>query len=162
MACSLRSVLMATETRVLIALGFASVLVGARPTWADTFTAPAVIQRADDALAAALPFVFHAGKLETRSVPAFASARHAITLGELQVHVSPRLSVRAGAGLAQIVDAPTELGGAHTGCAVGGSASYALFEPHGLRVGLELSAMHVTYGTTGFTDETMLVALSTR
>jgi hypothetical protein len=154
---------MVTETRILIVLcSAASVLLAARPTQADTRAPLGIVERADTALARALPIVFKSGTVETRSLPAFAGARHAITLGETQIPITPKLTIRAGAGLAAIEDAPRGSNLAHTGCAFSGTASYVLVEPVGLRIGVELTTLHVSYGATGFTDETMMLAVTTR
>jgi hypothetical protein len=151
---------MALKTLIVPVVLFASVLATPAITWAEKGGPDAIIDQADTALAHALPVVFENGKMATRSLPAIASSRHLITLGELEFHPTDRLDVHAGGGLAQLVDAPAGCG--HTGYAVGGGASLALLRPAGFQVGVQVSAVHVAYGGSGFTDGTMLVALATR
>jgi hypothetical protein len=125
--------------------------------------AMALVDQADCALARALPVFFDRAGLDTRTLPAVASSRHLISLVQFSFHPTDRLDLHAGAGLAQIVDVPADSIDRRTGWAVGAGASYAVLRPEGFSLGLQLNAVRVSYGATGgFTDETMLVALTTR
>jgi len=151
------------ETRLVLTLSvLGTALFTAAPTRADSLAPMPLVERADTALARALPLVFKNGALETQSLPAFATAHHSVTLAELSFEVTKRIVVHGGFGLAEIVDAPVDIAMHHTGFAVGAGASYAIFQPTGYRFGVELSALHVRYGSIGFTNETMLLALTTR
>jgi hypothetical protein len=150
----------------------------AAPTRADSFSTLPIVQRADEmltqnlplpvleradaVLVRAMPTLFERGKMEERSIPMFAMAHHQVTLGEYSVHVSKKINVRGGAGFAEIVDAPMNFAMARTGAAVGGGINYRLAQVKGFRVALDFSALHVRYGAVGMTDESILLALSTR
>jgi len=158
-------------------LSVTALLVGA-PTRADNFSTLPIVQRADELLTQsapapvverpdallirAMPMLFQNGHMEERSIPIFSMARHQITLGEYTFHVTRKVDVRAGVGVAEIIDAPANFDLPRTGAAVGGGINYQLALVKGFRVALDFSALHVRYGAVGMTDETMLIALSTR
>jgi len=158
-------------------LSLTALLVGA-PTHADNFSTLPIVQRADELLTPyapvpvleradtvlyrAMPSLFSHGHMEERSIPMFSMAHHQVTLGEYNVHVTPKMDIRGGIGLAEIVDAPAALDLPRTGAAVGCGVNYRLAQVKGFRVALDFSAMHVRYGAVGMTDETTLLMLSTR
>src|SRR5215831_12967088 len=138
---------MATKAQLLVAVLTVSAFVAARPTWADTaYQPPAIVARADNMLASALPALMDSGLMESRSLPALGSARHSLTIGELQYAFTPRLSARAGLGLAAVVDVPRDATSdlPHTGCAMLGAVNYTLAHLHGFRIAAEASAVHVS------------------
>jgi len=155
-----------------------AVLLVAAPTQADSFSAMPMVQRADELLTQALPSpvierndalimralpnVLQYGSLEERSIPVTSQMHHTVTLAAYTVHCNHRLDVRAGAGLAEIIDAPASLDMPRSGPAFGGGVNYEVAEVKGLRVALDFSALHVSYGNVGMTDETLLIAVSTR
>ena len=158
-------------------LSVTAFLVGA-PTRADNFSTLPIVQRADELLTPyaptpvleradtvlfrAMPSLFQHGKMEERSFPMFSMAHHQVTLGEYNVRVTPKMDIRGGMGLAEIVDAPASFNLPRTGAALGGGINYQLAQVKGFRVALDFSALHVRYGAVGMTDETMLIAISTR
>lgn len=146
----------------LAALVVTVALLASSPTRADSLTPMPIIDRADRALAKALPVLFENAGMAQRNLPAPSGARHAVTLGELTFHVLTRLDVHCGAGLAAIVDAPADSRLPRTGFATSAGASLAIFEPTGFRVGVEVNTLHVRYGATGLTDQTLMLALTTR
>src|SRR5215470_12533192 len=111
-------------------LSVTALLVGA-PTRADNFSTLPIVQRADELLTQnaptpvleradlvlfhAMPSLFSHGKMEERSIPIFSMAHHQVTLGEYTVRVTPKLGVRAGAGIAEIIDAPANFNLPRTG-----------------------------------------------
>jgi hypothetical protein len=138
------------------------VLVAWRPTRADNVGPTPILDRADRALARALPVVFENGTFDHHSVPSLLSstARHSVTIGELTLKAAGRLDVHFGAGMAELVDAPANTTMRKTGLAGAIGASYALFEPACFRVGVEVDMLRVQYGAVGFTDERVLLALT--
>jgi hypothetical protein len=131
-------------------------------TRADSGGTMTVIDRADRAIARMMPVLFDNTDVAQRSLPAPSGARHSLTLGEISIHVLPRIAIHFGAGLAAIVDAPTDSRLPRTGFATVAGASLAIFEPAGFRVGVEVNTLHVRYGSAGVTDQTMMLALTTR
>jgi hypothetical protein len=146
-----------------LVLPVAALLVSA-PTraHADTLSTMPVVERADTLLWKALPTVIQSGHIEDITLPFYAKAHHSVTLAEFGMRVSSRLTVRGGAGMAEIVDAPVYIDMQHQGPAVGAGVSYELAEAKGFKVGLDFSALHVSYGSVGMTDETMLVELQAK
>ena len=153
--------------------------LAAGPTWADSFFALPMVQRADelltraaptpvverqDAIVRLVPIVFQYGSVEERSIPIPVSGQthHTVTLAEYTMHVSKKLDLRGGAGLAEIIDAPAKFDMPRSGPAVGGGVNVELTQVKGFRVALDFSALHVRYGAIGMTDEMMLIELSAR
>jgi len=153
---------MATKATVVLAALLTSGFVAEAPTWADTYQQPALMARADNALFDTLPVLFDHGYMESRTLPAFGGALHSLTLGELQINFTRRLSARAGAGLAAIVDAPADSRTPGTGYAVVGTVDYALLQGHGMRFAAEITAVSVSYGDMSFIDKTFLLAVTAK
>lgn len=153
-------------------------LLVAAPTHADSFSTLPIVQRADELLTQnaptpvleradmvlfrAMPSLFQNSHMEERSIPIFSMARHQVTLGEYTVHMTRKMDVRGGLGIAEIIDAPASFDLPRTGAAVGGGVNYQLAQVKGFRVALDFSALHVRYGAVGMTDETVLIAISTK
>jgi len=139
-----------------------AVLVAWRPTHADNMGPQPILDRADTALARALPVVFENGTFDHHSVPSLASrsAKHSVTIGELTLKAIGRLDVHFGAGMAEVIDVPANSTMRRTGIAAAIGASFALVEPACFRVAIDVDTLRVQYGATGFTDERVLLALT--
>jgi hypothetical protein len=147
----------------LVATAVTVALLASSPTSvrADAKLPMPVLERADRALARALPMLFGNVDMTSQTLPAPSGARHSLTLGELTFHVISRLDVHCGAGLAAIIDAPTDSRLPRTGFATEAGASLVIARPAGFRLGLDINTLHVRYGSMDLTDQTMMVALST-
>src|SRR5205814_3282680 len=92
----------AAMTRPFALVAAAVALLASSPTRADSGGATLVIDRADRAIARLMPVLFDNTDMAQRSLPAPSGSRHSLTMGEISVHVLPRLAVHFGAGLAAI------------------------------------------------------------
>ena len=152
--------------RLAAALLFASVFLAAAPTRADTGDVPASIswqQRFDVPVAHALDMFFSAADTETVTMRGMGHIRHIIDLAAIRVWPTPRLALRMGVGVASLVDSVVACPAKTSGQALAGSLYYAVLQPRGLSLGIELSTLQVRYDNGASLNEgTVMLALSTR
>ncbi len=149
--------------RPLAALLLAWVWLSAAPTRADSGGPLALERRFDVPVAHAIDMFFDAADTEQITMRGFAHVRHIVNVFSLRVWATPRLALRLGAGPAGLVDSPVASAAKMNGSAMVGSLYFAVLQPRGLSLGVELSTLQVHYeNAPGLREGTVLLALSSR
>jgi hypothetical protein len=141
---------------------FAALFLPSFRTYAETTPIARIEGRLDIPVGRALDTIFDMADLEERSLPASPRARHDLRMAAVHFTLADRLGMRVGVGLAALLDSPTAHSPMRRGCALAGSLALALFEQHGFRFGVEVSALRVAYDHTTVDEGTVLLALSGR
>src|SRR5262249_19917958 len=157
----------AASRRAVAMLLFATAFLAAAPTRADSGDVPLQLQLRDHLslpVARALDMFFDATDHQQVTMRGFgAHVRHVVDLAAIRIWATPRLAVRMGAGFANLVDCEVACPAKSRGTAMSGSIYYAVLQPPGFALGVELSTLQVRYANAaGLNEGTVLFAFSSR